>query len=403
MTQKKPVIVYVDDETNNIATFEDTVPEDWEVHSFDSPLAALEKITDLHPWVVATDQRMPGMVGVKFLEIIKKTHPDAKRVLVTGFSEENLVIDSIRQAGIHDYIRKPWEPEDLVHRMTQMVETYLLEADLRMKTQALQNQFTELRNIMSELQTSKSQEETLRKELESWAPPFLLNLIGRKDLQFPVYKDIALIAFDVIGSSEFHGMTLADGSTVTKSVLRLFEESVISQGGCLEYSGGDAGYAHFGFVKDLDNPADAALAASSEFRTKLRNFSTQSKVAVECGVALHFAEKCRVDLTKSVIRFKSQDIYRKSFNTTSADIDLLHRMEKLVHELPGSNVIMSDLFLAKVTSQPPGLADLGGVLFKGAKKELRVSLKQSDRVQLQDLEKLYHVIRGLNESQFKAA
>jgi hypothetical protein len=64
---------------------------------------------------------------------------------------------------------------------------------------------------------------------------------------------------------------------------------------------------------------------------------------------------------------------------------------------------MSDLFLAKVTSQPPGLADLGGVLFKGAKKELRVSLKQSDRVQPQDLEKLYHVIRGLNESQFKAA
>ena len=114
MEDSRPIIYYIDDEPFNLTVFETMVPEEWNTKTFANPLKALEELMEDKPWVVLSDQKMPGTSGVKFLEMVKNLTPNAIRIIVTGFSDENLVVDSVRKACIYDYIKKPWNEDDFL-------------------------------------------------------------------------------------------------------------------------------------------------------------------------------------------------------------------------------------------------------------------------------------------------
>ena len=65
-----PVVVYIDDQPQNLALFEATCPEDWKVYTFDDPVRAFEILAKerITPWVVLSDQRMPGKSGFEVLD-----------------------------------------------------------------------------------------------------------------------------------------------------------------------------------------------------------------------------------------------------------------------------------------------------------------------------------------------
>ncbi len=59
-----------------------------------------------------SDQRMPGMTGVDFLEAAIPLFPDAKRVLLTAYADTEAAIRAINSARIHYYLNKPWDPPE---------------------------------------------------------------------------------------------------------------------------------------------------------------------------------------------------------------------------------------------------------------------------------------------------
>lgn len=372
----KPIILYVDDEAHNLTVFEAALPSDWEIHIFDNPLKALDFSAHNDIWVIVSDQRMPGMSGVNFLEILRKTHPHAKRVLVTGYSDEDLIIESVRKAQVHDYIRKPWDVDDLEHRMKKMVESYQLERQLRLKTEELEKQNSELLKLSEELRKSKNVEESLRVELESWAPPFVLKAL-QEGVEFPLTKDLAVITFDIIDSSKLHG-AMVENKPVRSHILQMFSEAVIRHGGWRESTSGDSAYAHFGVLKVLEKPSESALAVASEFRVALRNFSNKHSVQIECGIGLHLAKQCVVDVHTIQLHTPSGMVTQKSFDSASSDIDLVHRIEHMIHILPGSNIVMSEEFVKSLEKTPIGLIELGYYKLKGQKNLVKIHLKPSD-------------------------
>ncbi len=382
--ETRPLIVYVDDEPHNLTTFEATFDGMFDVRAFSEPLKALEEVIKLDPCVIVSDQRMPGMTGVNLLELVKRTNPFAKRVLVTGYSDEDLVVESVRKAQIHDYIRKPWDTDDLQHRILKMIEAYQLECALRAKTQDLEMKNKELINIADELRNAKEREEDLRKELEAWAPPFILKAIRDQKTNFPMKKDLALITCDVVDSSNLHGIFLNERS-VRSYIIRSFSEAVIRHGGWRESISGDSAYAHFGLVQNIEQPVQAAFAVANEFRLFLRTFSETNKINVECGIGLHVAKNCLVDLLSVKMETSFGLITQKSFDTTSTDIDLVHRIEKLTHLLPGSNIAMTNEFVKALNLHPTSLAEIQPILFKGQKKPTSVYIKTSDKVSETDI------------------
>ncbi|MFZ0396388.1 MAG: FAD-dependent oxidoreductase [Terracidiphilus sp.] len=62
--------------------------------------------------LLLSDQRMPGMTGVEFLERSRELYPDARRVLLTAYADTDAAIQAINAARIHYYLNKPWDPPE---------------------------------------------------------------------------------------------------------------------------------------------------------------------------------------------------------------------------------------------------------------------------------------------------
>jgi thioredoxin reductase (NADPH) len=62
--------------------------------------------------LICSDQRMPGMTGVEFLERARTLYPDARRVLLTAYADTEAAIHAINSARIHYYLNKPWDPPE---------------------------------------------------------------------------------------------------------------------------------------------------------------------------------------------------------------------------------------------------------------------------------------------------
>ena len=62
--------------------------------------------------LIASDQRMPGMTGIEFLEQARPCAPDAKLVLLTAYADTDVAIKAINDIGLDYYLLKPWDPPE---------------------------------------------------------------------------------------------------------------------------------------------------------------------------------------------------------------------------------------------------------------------------------------------------
>src|SRR5688572_16933433 len=120
----KPVILYVDDEPRNLTVFEASMPDDWTIKCFDNAIEALRSLKEINPWLIISDQKMPKMTGLEFLEVASQIAPEAVRIVVTGQTEEQTIIQLVRRAKIFDYLTKPWDTETLISQLKKAVEYY---------------------------------------------------------------------------------------------------------------------------------------------------------------------------------------------------------------------------------------------------------------------------------------
>jgi len=110
---EKISILYVDDEINNLNSFKAAFRRDFNVllaSSGQEGLAILEANT-IH--VIITDQRMPEMTGVDFLIEVLKKYTEPIRILLTGYTDINAVIDAVNKGHIYYYLNKPWDEQQL--------------------------------------------------------------------------------------------------------------------------------------------------------------------------------------------------------------------------------------------------------------------------------------------------
>lgn len=129
--EKKHTILLVDDELANTESLSMILEEEYTVlkakDGFEA-LAILQK--DSNPSrinLIISDQRMPGMTGVQFLKQTISIMPDTIRIILTGFTDVNDIIDSINEGQIYKFLTKPIEPNELSITIKRALETYDLE------------------------------------------------------------------------------------------------------------------------------------------------------------------------------------------------------------------------------------------------------------------------------------
>jgi CheY-like chemotaxis protein len=154
MDMARPRILVVDDEEAILETMTFTFQDDYEVFTSNDARRALEILDENAPFaVVLTDQRMPGMSGVEFVSEVWKRHPSTVRMILTGFSDMDAIVQAINDGHVYSYIAKPWEPDQLKQLMKQAVEHYKLSVENERLLAHLQRANLFLAAVMDELDT----------------------------------------------------------------------------------------------------------------------------------------------------------------------------------------------------------------------------------------------------------
>ena len=109
----------MDDEPNVCDSVHDLLRREFRVLKAHSAEEGYRLMQEEEVHIVMTDQRMPQISGVELLTELKARDPQAIRMLFTGFAELESVIAAINQGHIFQFVRKPWQPEDLLSAVRQ--------------------------------------------------------------------------------------------------------------------------------------------------------------------------------------------------------------------------------------------------------------------------------------------
>jgi len=129
MPEDKLSVLYVDDEVNNLQSFKAAFRRDFIIYTAESAKEGVKILSEVPIEVIITDQRMPEMTGVEFLESIIPHYPEPIRILLTGYSDIQAVIDAINKGQVYHYITKPWDEEQLRNIIKKSLEVFVLRAE----------------------------------------------------------------------------------------------------------------------------------------------------------------------------------------------------------------------------------------------------------------------------------
>ena len=113
MNDKSFSILYVDDEENNLFAFKAAFRRFYNIHIALSGEEGMEILRNNSINLIITDQRMPKMTGIEFLENVIPEYPDVIRMVLTGFSDVEAIVSAINTGRVYRYITKPWDENEL--------------------------------------------------------------------------------------------------------------------------------------------------------------------------------------------------------------------------------------------------------------------------------------------------
>lgn len=147
MPYSRATVLCIDDEVRSLETLERTLDEDFDVLTASSAEQALELLGQHRVHAVLCDQRMPGQTGVEFLIQVREQFPHTARLILSGYTDSEDIIRGLNEAGIFQYLTKPWHPDHLILTLKnacQMValqsENELLTTEMRLTTTQVESQ-----------------------------------------------------------------------------------------------------------------------------------------------------------------------------------------------------------------------------------------------------------------------
>ncbi len=122
-----PAILVIDDEVRSQESICRTLDEEFNVLTVSSAEEGRAVMERERIQVVLCDHRMPGVTGIDFLKEVRERWPDAVRMIISGYTDVEDIIAGINDAGIYQYILKPWHPESLLLNVRAAAQLYELQ------------------------------------------------------------------------------------------------------------------------------------------------------------------------------------------------------------------------------------------------------------------------------------
>lgn len=219
--KSKPTVLYVDDEQQNLVSFRAGFRKVYKVLIANSGDEALEilKEESNNISVVISDQRMPKMTGVELFEKVRELYPDIMRIVLTGYSDVQDIINAISKGEVYRYITKPWNRDELMVTIDNAIEAFALKVENR-------RLFTSLQEANEKLeQKVKSRTKALQVQNEE-----LIELDGEKNhLIGIVAHDLKSPLSQIDGLIELMKFDMETFSSEQKEYISMIQNSIKKQ------------------------------------------------------------------------------------------------------------------------------------------------------------------------------
>ncbi|MEB3212714.1 MAG: response regulator [Leptolyngbyaceae bacterium] len=164
----KAKLLVVDDEPDNLDLLYRTFHRDFRVLRAESGPQALEILErEGEVAVIISDQRMPYMSGTEFLGLTATRYPDIIRIILTGYTDVDDLVEAINAGKVFKYVTKPWDDEELKSVVRQAVDTHCI---LKERTQDLRRTLhreTLLNAVSSAIRGALSSQQILQTVVET--------------------------------------------------------------------------------------------------------------------------------------------------------------------------------------------------------------------------------------------
>jgi len=252
MDKKDFAILFVDDEQHNLTSFNATFRREYKIFTALSGQEGIEIVKNNNIHLIITDQRMPEMTGIQFLEKIVPEYPHIIRMILTGFSDVEAIINAINTGRVFRYITKPWDENDL--RMT--IENSRQLSYLQIKNKAL---------VKDLQQKVEDQEKTLKLFMKYVPEPVVERALSSTEETIfeGELRDVAVLFCDM---RDFTPISEEFSPRVVVSFLNdyysIMTESINRHAGTVNQFVGDEIFAVFGApVTTVNNEKNAVFCA----------------------------------------------------------------------------------------------------------------------------------------------
>lgn len=329
MENDKFSILYVDDEEQNLISFKATFRREYEIFTAITGKEGLEIAKNNPIDLIITDQRMPEMTGIEFLEKVLPERPDAIRMILTGFSDIEVIIQAINTGRIYRYITKPWDENELRMTIENARQLYNLQKSNK--------------KLVEELQQKVEEQEKTLKLFTKYVPEAIVDktLHSSSDSIFDgELKNITVLFCDI------RGFTPISEELSPKEVVSLLNEYYAAMTEIIkEYNGtvnqfvGDEVFAAFGApISHPDNEVNAVIC-SLKMVEKLNvlneKFMKEFNQEIQVGIGINCGEVVAGNLGSEE---------KLAYSLTGDTVNTGKRIESLTQDKPNTILISECLY-----------------------------------------------------------
>ncbi len=232
--KQKPKILYVDDEKASLTGFKSVFRDNYNVFTASSAKEGYKIMKNNNISIVISDQRMPEETGVEFLQKIKVEFPETVRMMITGYSDINAVINAINKSMVYYYFAKPYEAEDMKLILNNAIETLELSRQNKELLDRLSAMVKQLKETKKELEKEVIQRKEAELEVRKLNNELLTLDKAKVDFLRIISHEIRTPLNGIIGPIELLKDQIKDAdlskilSILDRSVLRLEKFSNIA-------------------------------------------------------------------------------------------------------------------------------------------------------------------------------
>lgn len=214
-------LMVVDDEPDNLDLLYRTFRREFEVYKASSGFAALELLAQEGEMaVIISDQRMPRMNGTEFLSRTVHQFPDTIRIVLTGYTDVEDLVEAINSGKVFKYITKPWDSAELKSVVMQAAETYrVVKQRTHALTQALKRE-SFFNEVMSAIRESLDYDSMLQTIVTTLGQTFETDFAvlyavdaaeqNRPELDKALNFVIGQVPADMVSDLERHSLSMSE-------------------------------------------------------------------------------------------------------------------------------------------------------------------------------------------------